>query len=356
MPSIAFCSGLNSDLFEGRFGDIFYSESSSSYPSEYWRYPLRLLAQRLILSGWTIQPNSPDSEFDVLYLRDLPKDPVALAALAKRSKTLVVHLAESPLRSVSGIKLLEQLRQYASLVISYMPMPQGIGIPWLTVPLPFLTPPVSPLVHPNALQHFDRRRHLCMISGCDRFGWRRRLSEPLLFYSGSRQKNPVKMPRYVLADSIARVAPDSFDIYGYSWNFARSASKKCWRRSSAQKNDILTSYKFYFAFENFKGSIGYITEKIFDGFRSGCIPIYAGDLSIDDHIPSDAYIDARQFSNIREILDFLQTFNSDKWSAMSLAGVEFMKTQFESSPFSPQIFVEKVASFILCNALKDDHC
>ena len=48
-----------------------------------------------------------------------------------------------------------------------------------------------------------------------------------------------------------------------------------------------------------------ISEKIFDCFYSGTIPIYLGDPNISDTIPSDTFIDYRDFSNINDLLKYL---------------------------------------------------
>jgi len=59
---------------------------------------------------------------------------------------------------------------------------------------------------------------------------------------------------------------------------------------SASKVDLLQDYKFYLAFENTFGEDGYVTEKVFDGFRAGCINIYAGAPDVSKHVPPDSLL------------------------------------------------------------------
>ena len=57
----------------------------------------------------------------------------------------------------------------------------------------------------------------------------------------------------------------------------------------ANKIEFLSSYKFSIAMENTEGD-GYISEKIYDSFISGTIPIYYGDYTIDEYINPKSFI------------------------------------------------------------------
>ena len=63
---------------------------------------------------------------------------------------------------------------------------------------------------------------------------------------------------------------------------------------------VLSHYKFYLAFENL-GIDDYVSEKVFEGFIAGSVPIYRGSNSINKFMPcpSSATIDQQQvFYNI----------------------------------------------------------
>ena len=48
-----------------------------------------------------------------------------------------------------------------------------------------------------------------------------------------------------------------------------------------------------------RGFAGYISEKIFDCFFAGTVPLYLGAPDIEDYIPADTFIDLRQFRELR---------------------------------------------------------
>ena len=71
----------------------------------------------------------------------------------------------------------------------------------------------------------------------------------------------------------------------------------------------LKNYKFSICFENVYGFTGYITEKIFDSFLGSCIPIYLGANNINDFVPSDCFIDQRNFKNINDTYQFIKSMD-----------------------------------------------
>ena len=58
-------------------------------------------------------------------------------------------------------------------------------------------------------------------------------------------------------------------------------------------------------YENIKGLNGYITEKIFDAFVAGNVPIYWGASDINEYIPDNCFIDRRNFINHEQMYKFL---------------------------------------------------
>ncbi len=66
--------------------------------------------------------------------------------------------------------------------------------------------------------------------------------------------------------------PDEFDLYGYGWE---NEDLSCYRGIAVDKLSTLSKYKYSFVFEN-AAIEGYISEKIFDCYLAGTIPIYLG--------------------------------------------------------------------------------
>ena len=71
---------------------------------------------------------------------------------------------------------------------------------------------------------------------------------------------------------------------------------------------------FAFCFENSDSYCGYITEKIFDAFFSGTIPIYFGAPDIQDYIPKNCYIDYRQFHSTDELVKKLKSIVEENYN------------------------------------------
>lgn len=97
----------------------------------------------------------------------------------------------------------------------------------------------------------------------------------------------------------------------YCWADLRAGINKFffYKGIAATKNQILAEHDFAFCFENFGGFSGYVTEKIFDCFSNGCIPIYKGDDSVRECIPDNCYIDASQFNDFEELFCFLESIS-----------------------------------------------
>lgn len=102
----------------------------------------------------------------------------------------------------------------------------------------------------------------------------------------------------------------SFDLFGYGWE---KQHYKSYAGISNDKLKTLSNYKYVFCYENEKDSPGYITEKIFDAFFAGCVPIYLGANNIEDFISSNTFIDARSFSRIDDMIKFVNNLKKDDY-------------------------------------------
>lgn len=144
-------------------------------------------------------------------------------------------------------------------------------------------------------------------------------------------------------------APEEFDLFGYGWNtsfkypnyyslfqkmnqtkFLRGIKKsiqyskvfdriiytnyKVYKGSVDSKLETLKHYKFSLCYENILNINGYLTEKIFDCFKAGVIPIYLGPENIKDIIPADIFIDKREFKSYKELYNFLINMSPEKYN------------------------------------------
>ena len=128
--------------------------------------------------------------------------------------------------------------------------------------------------------------------------------------------------------------PGDFDFYGKGWDeylfggpkpvralnrlhFLRKAlapSFPSWKGSVAEKNSVLSKYKFCVCYENIRGIKGYISEKIFDCFVSGCVPVYWGAENIQEHIPADCFLDQRVFPDYQAMHSFMKNMDDRVYS------------------------------------------
>ncbi len=131
---------------------------------------------------------------------------------------------------------------------------------------------------------------------------------------------------------------DAIDLFGRGWNkiltrcslwlpfiLNRRALMKVFKGPSDSKYQTLSNYCFSLCFENMVMD-GYMTEKIFDCFYAGTIPMYLGAPDILDYVPESAFIDCRKFKSWKEMLDFAFSMSDAEVRSMRKAGRSFMES------------------------------
>ena len=154
----------------------------------------------------------------------------------------------------------------------------------------------------------------------------------------------------------------SFDLFGGGWNKKQKDSnflmqqtiEKCYRGQipDKAKQDYLQHYKFSIVFENTIFP-GYLTEKIFDCFFAGVIPIYLGDPQIEEKIPSSCFIDARKFPNYEYLADYLHSMSTEEAAGYLHAASTFISSS-EFEPFTSSFFANTIVQTLNEIKLKHD--
>lgn len=134
---------------------------------------------------------------------------------------------------------------------------------------------------------------------------------------------------------------EDFDLYGKGWD----SGLKVYRGMADNKFEVLQNHKFYYCYENMKGITGYITEKIFDCFEAGCVPIYWGASNIQEYIPANCYIDRRKFRNNEELHAFISMMD-ESTHATYLENIKNYIASERAHRFSYDHFVETVMALI----------
>lgn len=142
-----------------------------------------------------------------------------------------------------------------------------------------------------------------------------------------------------------------FDLYGRHWNnhsnlteAEKKAIIKLAPKEVDNKYNLLCRYEFALCFENCIYP-GYITEKIFDCFMAGCIPVYYGAPDIERFIPENLFIDMRSFKNFDALAAHIQSINEDEQEHYRKRISEYLKKE-EFQKFTDRFFSKMVFGLI----------
>lgn len=138
-----------------------------------------------------------------------------------------------------------------------------------------------------------------------------------------------------------------FSLFGTGWDQQGGLVNAQWKiiqrlkpTSVEDKLETLRHYRFALCFENCVFP-GYVTEKVFDCFLSGCIPIYLGAPDITDFIPKESFIDSREFGDYVELERFLREMSEkDARTFRDAARVFLASSDFDK--FTVEYFVNDI--------------
>ena len=126
-----------------------------------------------------------------------------------------------------------------------------------------------------------------------------------------------------------RNRPGNFDLYGMGWNCPANLWEKVlpftrqiypsYKGVVKNKWDVLPYYRFSLCYENIRDESGYVTEKIFDCMRAGCVPVYWGAPNITDYVDAEAFIDRRRFKSDIELDSYLSGVTENEYARFQLA-------------------------------------
>lgn len=136
-----------------------------------------------------------------------------------------------------------------------------------------------------------------------------------------------------------------FDLYGKGWGLEKEDFiKKVYRGEVEEKEKKLREYKFALCLEN---SIfpGYITEKIFDCFFAGTIPIYLGAPDVANYIPKNTFIDINDFNNLSSLEKYLDSIDEILYDKYIKNIRDFLHSD-EYKKFSHQQFAKTIIYLI----------
>jgi hypothetical protein len=161
-------------------------------------------------------------------------------------------------------------------------------------------------------------------------------------------------------------APEDFHLYGKGWNIRRSYPYPfsflrrsrfisnfgfrpyySYRGEINSKHEVLIDYHYSICFENAKEIPGNISEKIFDCFTAGCIPVYWGAPDIEKYIPDDCFIDYRLYRSFDEMLRDLKLRLTDGRAEQMRSAIYNYLHSDAKQIFSVNAYSSKVSGVIL---------
>lgn len=180
----------------------------------------------------------------------------------------------------------------------------------------------QPFDHVHEVWHrADRLNKSVVIAG--RHTARRRRPE----YYSKRIEAMAEFAKVGAVDLYGRGWADLWSAQTVSWPYLRNylTLKAIYRGQCRSKMDVLGNYRFSLCLENMPMQ-GYVTEKIFDCFYAGTIPLYLGAPDIEQLIPPDSYIDARNFDGWADLWQYASRLSEKQLKRMRECGREFISS------------------------------
>jgi len=145
---------------------------------------------------------------------------------------------------------------------------------------------------------------------------------------------------------------NDIDLYGYDWDkplpfpywFHEKRILKAYKGVVQLKLQTLCDYTFSLVFENC-ALPSHISEKIFDCFYAGAIPVYLGAPDIEEYIPKNCFIHTRDFKNYEALRRFLKSLAPAEIKAYRENAHSFLQSE-KMNPFTldhfAKLFVDAV--------------
>jgi alpha(1,3/1,4) fucosyltransferase len=127
-----------------------------------------------------------------------------------------------------------------------------------------------------------------------------------------------------------------------------AAAARAARGPVTSKSATLAQYRFALCFEN---SVlrGWMTEKLFDCFFTGTVPVYWGAPDVLDWVPADSFIDMRQFKDFAQLRAFLHALPQPRVQQYREAARSYLASD-RFKPFRRETFAELIAGIVAADA------
>lgn len=124
-----------------------------------------------------------------------------------------------------------------------------------------------------------------------------------------------------------------------------ASARRAYRGVARSKLDTLSSYSFAICFENMVLE-GWLTEKIFDCFLAGTIPVYLGAPDVERWVPRETFIDMRAFASYDELRAFLHDVGPRERDSYREAARDYLASD-AFRPFTKHAFAELIGDVVV---------
>ena len=197
----------------------------------------------------------------------------------------------------------------------------------------YVNPPIEPI--PNTIS-FENKKFICTVAG----------------NKSSVSKKELYSKRIEIAKHLIH-KPEGFDLFGRGWENSKDEEiQKMHQGAIENKKQVMHKYKYVLCLENAKGYNGYITEKIFDAFFAGAIPVYVGAENIDLYIPKECYIDFKDFNTIEDLYQHLKSIKEEVYQSKLQSIQEFLKSDLYYKYFDYSHYTNQILNHIFKDGYK----
>ncbi len=148
-----------------------------------------------------------------------------------------------------------------------------------------------------------------------------------------------------------RAWPSDYDLYGVGWNLPATRLQRMipcltphypsYRGEARLKASVFPRYRFALCYEN-ACHPGWVTEKMLDAIRSGCVPVYLGAPNIADYVDSGAFVGRQQFTTDQELGEFLRQMDESTHARYLEAGADYLASS-KFKRFLVSAFADRIA-------------
>ena len=154
----------------------------------------------------------------------------------------------------------------------------------------------------------------------------------------SSHPDELYVERRKVIDYFEKKSGSDFEFYGTGWGKEHLTT---WKGVCIDKIDTLKQYRFCICYENTKNQPGYITEKIFDCFAAGCIPVYWGASNVTKYIPKNCFIAREKFKTFDALIQYLKNMQEAEFNSYIQNISDFLQSK-QAQKFTQKAFLDAI--------------